>query len=157
MGMRILYSFPHKIGADRICHTAWQHVQGLASAGIDVHAMPAALARPLAARTRPTLSRGKYRIPFRLIGKYRAFRLHDYIVARRLERLAREIDLVHVWPCGALETIKTAKRLGIPVVLERPNAHTRYAYETVRAECERIGVRLSPNDEYNYRSEVLER
>jgi glycosyltransferase involved in cell wall biosynthesis len=155
--MRVLYSFPHKIGADRICHTAWQQVNGLVAAGVDVLAMPAAIARPIAAKAWPTLARGKYRIPFKLIGKYRAFRLHDAIVARRLERLAQEIDLVHVWPSGALATINAAKRLGIPTVLERPNAHTRYAYETVRAECERIGVQLSPGDEYNYRTDVLAR
>jgi glycosyltransferase involved in cell wall biosynthesis len=155
--MRILYSFPHKIGADRICYTAWQQVNRLVAAGVDVLAMPASLGRPLPVKAWPTLARGKWRIPIKPLGKYRAFRLHDYIVARRLERLAREIDLVHVWPSGALETIKTAKRLGIPVVLERPNAHTRYAYETVRAECVRIGVQLHPSDEYNYRPEVLER
>jgi len=31
--VRALYSFPHKLGADRICYTAWQQVNGLASAG----------------------------------------------------------------------------------------------------------------------------
>ncbi len=155
--MRVLYSFPHKIGADRICYTAWQQVTGLVEAGVDVLAMPAALARPIPAKTWPTLAKGRYRIPFRLIGNYRALRLHDRIVAGRLEGLAREIDLVHVWPSGALETIKTAKRLGIPTVLERPNAHTRYAYETVRAECRRIGVQLPAGDDYVYRPEVLAR
>jgi glycosyltransferase involved in cell wall biosynthesis len=78
-------------------------------------------------------------------------------VARRLEKLAGQIDLVHVWPCGALETIKTAKRLKIPTVLERPNAHTRYAYETVQAECQRLGVKLPPGDDYTYRTDVLAR
>ncbi|MHB8652838.1 MAG: glycosyltransferase family 4 protein [Terriglobia bacterium] len=155
--MRVLYSFPHKIGADRICYTAWQQVKGLAAAGVDVLAMPAAIVRPVPTKTWPTLARGKLRIPFKLIGKYRAFRLHDYIVARRLEKLAGKIDVVHVWPCGALETIRTAKRLGIPTVLERPNAHTRYAYETVRAECQRIGVALPPGDDYTYRADVLAR
>jgi len=31
--IRVLYSFPHKLGADRICYTAWQQVNGLAAAG----------------------------------------------------------------------------------------------------------------------------
>ena len=35
---------------------------------------------------------------------------------------------------------KVARQLGIPTVLERPNAHTRFAYEVVRDECERLGV-----------------
>jgi len=124
---------------------------------VDVLAMPAAIARPVPTETWPTLARGKFRIPFKLIGKYRAFRLHDHLVARRLEKLAGQIDLVHVWPCGALETIKAAKRLKIPTVLERPNAHTRYAYETVRAECQRLGVKLPPGDDYTYRTDVLAR
>jgi glycosyltransferase involved in cell wall biosynthesis len=155
--IRVLYSFPHKIGAARICYTAWQQVNGLIAAGVDVLAMPAVVARPIPTRTVPTLAKGNLRIPFKLLGKYRAFRMHDQIVARRLEKLAGKIDLVHVWPYGALETIKTAKRLGIPTVLERPNAHTRYALDTVRAECQRIGVELPPGDDYVYRTDVLGR
>ena len=155
--MKILYSFPHKIGAARICYTAWQQVQGLASAGVDVLAMPASVARPVAANVQPTLAKGGFRLPFRLLGKYRAFRLHDRIVAKRLKTVAGEIDVVHVWPSAALETIKTAKHLGIPTVLERPNAHTRYAYDIVKAECKRIGVGLPPGDDYTYRMDVLAR
>ena len=34
--VRVLYSFPHKLGAERICYTAWQQVNGLAAAGADV-------------------------------------------------------------------------------------------------------------------------
>src|SRR4029450_11364498 len=37
---------------------------------------------------------------------------------------------------------------GIPSVLERPNARTRFAYEVVQKECERIGVPL-PSDHEN--------
>ena len=31
-----LYSFPNKLGAARICYTAWQQVNGLAAAGADI-------------------------------------------------------------------------------------------------------------------------
>jgi glycosyltransferase involved in cell wall biosynthesis len=153
--VRVLFSFPHKIGADRICYTAWEQVNGLTTAGVDVLAMPAAVTRPVAAETNPTLARGKVRIPFKLIGSRRAFRLHDRIVAKRLEALGSTIDVVHVWPSGALETLRVAKRLGIPAVMERPNAHTRYAYDIVNEECKRIGVQLPPGDDYTYRDEVL--
>ena len=34
--VRVLYSFPHKLGADRICYTAWQQVNGLSAAGAQV-------------------------------------------------------------------------------------------------------------------------
>ena len=39
--MRVLYSFPHKIGADRICYIAWQQVNSLARAGADMLVYPA--------------------------------------------------------------------------------------------------------------------
>ena len=155
--MRVLYSFPHKLGADRICYTAWQQVRGLCEAGAEVLAMPAAVARPVAATVRPTLAKGRLRIPFKLLGKYRAFRLHDQIVAKRLRKLGRQVEIVHVWPSAALETIRAAKHLGIPTVLERPNAHTRYAYNAVKSECARIGVGLPPGDDYTYRTDVLAR
>src|SRR5579862_8384289 len=138
--IRVLYSFPHKLGADRICTTAWQQVEGLARTGAEVLVCPGALSRSVSAGVRvwPTLARGKLRIPYKLLGSRRAFALHDYIVARRLEKMAGQIDIVHTWPSGSLRTLRTATKLGIPTVLERPNAHTRFAYEIVQKECERL-------------------
>jgi glycosyltransferase involved in cell wall biosynthesis len=81
-------------------------------------------------------------------------RLHDWIVARRLEAIADQVDIVHCWPLGSLETLRTAQRLGVPAVLERPNAHTRFCYETVANECERIGMSL-PHHEYQRDEAVL--
>lgn len=156
--LRVLYSFPHRIGAGRICYTAWQQVDGLVEAGADVSAHPASVLRPLrASEVSPTLARGRFRVPYRLVGQLRALVLHDRIVARRLERMGDRIDVVHTWPLGALETLRTARRLGITTVLERPNAHTRFAYEVVRAECERLGVELPPDHEHAYNETVLAR
>ena len=62
----------------------------------------------------------------------RAVALHDRIVASRIEKMVGQIDIIHTWPLGALETLKTAARLGIPTVLERPNANTRFAMEVVQ-------------------------
>ena len=156
--MRILYSFPNKIGAARICYTAWEQVRGLAEAGVDVTVFPGAISRALPANVtvRPTLARGRLRLPYKLLGRMGAFVLHDRIVSRRLEKMADEVDLVHCWPLGSLETLKTAKRLGIPTVLERPNAHTRFCYEVVAAECRRIGVD-TPHYDYKPNLKVLER
>jgi glycosyltransferase involved in cell wall biosynthesis len=156
--MRVLYSFPHKLGADRICYTAWQQVRGLVSAGADVLLFPGVLARPVpdSVEVHPTLARGRLRVPYKLVGKLRALALHDKIVARRLEKLAGRVDVVHVWPCAALETIKTAKRLGIPTVLERPNAHTRLCYEVVATECKRVGIQ-TPHGDYQPSEVVLAR
>jgi glycosyltransferase involved in cell wall biosynthesis len=155
--IRVLYSFPHKLGADRICTTAWYQVYGLAKEGAEVLVCPGALSRPLpeGITINPTLALGKLRIPYKILGSMRAFSLHDYIVSQRLEKLAGQIDIVHVWPLGALRTLKTAARLGIPTVLERPNAHTRLAYEVVQKECERLGVILPPDHEHAYKKDVL--
>jgi glycosyltransferase involved in cell wall biosynthesis len=156
---RVLYSFPHRIGAGRICYTAWHQVAGLVEAGADVTVFPASVHKPLpaAARVQPTLARGRFRVPYRAVGQLRALVLHDRIVARRLPAIADRVDVVHAWPLGALETLKVASKLGIPTALERPNAHTRFAYEVVQQECERLGVPLPADHEHAYNAQVLER
>jgi glycosyltransferase involved in cell wall biosynthesis len=155
--IRVLYSFPHKLGADRICYTALQQVKGLAAAQADVLVFPGAVCNPApeGVKLQPTLARGKFRIPCKAIGSLRAFALHDYIVARRIEKMADRIDIIHTWPLGALRTLQAARKLGIPTVLERPNAHTRFAYEVVQEECERLGVALPPDHEHAYKPDVL--
>jgi glycosyltransferase involved in cell wall biosynthesis len=155
--VRALFSFPHKIGADRICSIAWYQVAGVADAGGEILAFPGAVHKRLPGRipVRPTLARGRFRIPYRAVGSRRAFALHDAIVARRLRKLASRVDVVHVWPLGARRTLETAATLGIPTVLERPNAHTRFAYEVVRDEAGRIGVSLPPDHEHAYNEDVL--
>jgi glycosyltransferase involved in cell wall biosynthesis len=155
--IRVLYSFPHKLGAERICTTAWYQVYGLAKEGAEVLVCPGALSRhlPKGITINPTLAWGKFRIPYKLFGSMRAFSLHDYIVSQRLEKLVGQIDIVHAWPLGALRTLKTAARLGIPTVLERPNAHTRFAYEVVQKECERLGIVLPSDHEHSYKNDVL--
>jgi glycosyltransferase involved in cell wall biosynthesis len=60
----------------------------------------------------------------------------------------REVDVVHGWPLGSIRTIRTAKRHGIPVVLERPNAHTAYAYEEVERENRDVGIVLPDNHDH---------
>jgi glycosyltransferase involved in cell wall biosynthesis len=155
--VRVLYSFPLKLGADRICYTAWQQVNGLAAAGAEVLAFPGVLhkAVPANVKVRPTLARGRLRISYKLMGTMRACALHDRIVSRRLEKLAGQIDIVHTWPLAARETLKTAARLGVPTVLERPNANTRFAMEIVQKECERLGVTLPSNHEHAFKADKL--
>ena len=72
--VRVLYSFPHKLGAGRICYTAWQQVAGLAAAGANVLVFPGVLHRPLPGDVvvQPTLARGRWRIPYKLLGTMRA-------------------------------------------------------------------------------------
>lgn len=155
--LRVLYSFPLRLGASRICYTAWQQVNGLSVTGVDLLVFPASLARPVPAgvRVSPTLARGRFRIPYRLLGTMRAVALHDHIVARRVEKLAGQIDIIHTWPTGALETLKTAARFGLPTVLERPNAYTAFAIRAVQEECDRLGVALPPDHEHAYNEQKL--
>jgi len=152
MSIRVLHSFPHKIGAERIATTAWHEVADVAAAGAEVTVAAAVVHRPLppAVRVRTTISRGRWRLPYRALGTNRTLALHDRIVASALPSLAEQIDVVHTWPLGALKTLKVAKRLGIPTVLERPNAHTRFAYDVVARECERLGVELPKDHEHAY-------
>ena len=157
--IRVLYSFPHKLGGGRIQTTAWEQINGLVQAGAQVLVQPGVLQVPVPGNPtiQPTLSRGKLRLPYKLLGTLRTCALHDRIVARRLRRLAGKIDIAHLWPLGASETARTAEEMGIPTVLERPNAHTRFAYEVVQAECQRIGVALPPGHEHAYNPETLKR
>ncbi len=45
--VRVLFSFPLRLGADRICGIAWQQVNGLAAAGADVLVLPASISKPV--------------------------------------------------------------------------------------------------------------
>jgi len=155
--IRVLYSFPNKLGGARICYTAWQQVNGLAAAGAEVLACPASTCRPVPPEVslRPTLARGGIRIPFKLLGNGRAHLLHDSIVARRVEKMAGKVDIIHVWPSGARRTLEAAARVGIPTILERCSAHTRYAYEVVQRESERLGVTLRLRDDGAFNEAVL--
>lgn len=157
--VRVLYSFPLRLGADRICYTAWQQVKGLAAAGADLLVCPASLGRevPEDVKVSPTLARGKYRVPYRLVGTLRAVEWHDRIMARRIKKMVGKIDIIHAWPLGSLRTLTTARQLGIPTVLERCNAHTGFAYEVVREECRRLGVALPPDHEHAYNADKLRR
>jgi glycosyltransferase involved in cell wall biosynthesis len=155
--VRALYSFPHKIGAGRICDTAWYQVAGASKAGVDLAVYTGVVHRALPERVavKSTLARGRLRIPYRAIGHRRAFALHDALVARALQSLADQVDVVHVWPQGAKRTLVTARQLGIPTVLERPNAHTRLAYDVVRKESDRLGVELPADHEHAFNADVL--
>ena len=150
MTLRVVQSFPHKIGSGRISDIAWHQAEGAAAAGAAVTVFPGvvhrALPPPIAAS--PTLARGRWRLPYRALGLVRTLEIHDRVVAHRLERMAEKNDLVHTWPLAARQTLTVARRLGLTTVMERPNAHTRFAYDVVEQEAERIGVELPPGEEH---------
>lgn len=143
--MRVLLSFPTRIGTPGIGMIGWHQATALARAGVEVHLACGSVELPLpgvrVARETMRLRAGP-RIPYRALGRERAAALHDRRVAHLLRRAPTGFDIVHAWPAGATQTLRTARSLGIPAVLERPNAHTAYAFETVDAECARLGLRL---------------
>jgi glycosyltransferase involved in cell wall biosynthesis len=155
---RVLYTFPLRLGAGRICTTAWYQIDGLVAAGADITVFPAAISLSLRSQVRvhPTLAWGKVRVPNRILGTSSYVALHDWLVSQRLKRMAGQIDIIHAWPTGALRTLKTAAQLGIPTVLERCNAHTGFAVEVVDRECARLGVALPPKHEHAYDSQKLQ-
>lgn len=157
--MRVLYSFPLKIGASRICTTAWYQAQGLADAGAEVTVFPASICREFSSsvKVQPTLAWGKFRLPNRLLGRMGYAAMHDRMVARRLPKIGGKIDIIHAWPLGARETLRVAAKLGIPTVLERCNAHTRFAYDVVNRECERLQVPLPADHEHAWNAALLEK
>lgn len=157
--IRVLYSFPLRIGASGVCMAAWSHVNALAQAGAHVLLHPASVQRalPAAVAVVPTLAWGMARVPYRAIGLRRAMGWHDHVVAGRLPALVEDVDIVHAWPGGAEETLTTARQLSLPSVLERPNAHTRHAFEIVRREADRLGVTLPPGHNHAYNERVLRR
>lgn len=156
--LRILHSFPHRVGRSRICTTAWYEIDKVAAAGAEVTVMAGDVVRPFnhPVRVHKTLTWGKARLPFRFFGTRRISAMHDFLVSKRLPSLKNSIDIIHTWPMAALRTIRVARQLGIPVALERCNAHTRFAYEVVQRECERIGVPLPPGHEHAFNEAVLQ-
>ncbi len=148
--VRVLYSFPHKLGAGRICTTAWHQVEGASRAGAQVTVLTGSQVRPVNDKVtvKTTLSVGKLRVPYKLIGRDLACHWHDVATSMWLNAHHREVDVVHGWPLGSIRTIRTAKRHGIPVVLERPNAHTAYAYEEVERENREVGIVLPDNHDH---------
>ncbi len=144
--MRVLYSFPLRMGTSGIGMTAWYQVWGLLREGVHVELYCGSLEKqiPQLSELRQTLVPFGIKIPLRLLGGKRTMRLHDGIVSKSLRRISKKsrIDLVHCWPGGSLETLKTARELGIKTCLERPCCHTRTVFNDVAAECQKLGMEL---------------
>jgi glycosyltransferase involved in cell wall biosynthesis len=144
--MRVLYSFPTRLGTPGIGTTAWHQVAALAELGAQVTAVCATSERPLphSVRVVETLRPAGVRVPFRLLGFMSAVRLHDRRAAAALRRIHPSVDVVHAWPLGAERTLRAARDLDVPGLLERPNAHTRFAFEIVERVRRELGL---PEDE----------
>lgn len=157
--MRVLYSFPVRLGKDAgIGMTAWYQVKTLLPHNINMKLYCGSLEKPLAGldKLRQTFVPFGLRIPLRLLGNS-AMSIHDKLVARVLAKNHKEIDVVHCWPSAALETLKIAKRFGVKSVLERPSSHTQFVFNAVTNECEMLGMEMDKAHYTAFDQQRLER
>lgn len=141
--LRVLYSFPHTIGAPGIGTTALQQVLGLDAAGVsvEVHCTSTTYSFPATVEVVETLRVCGIRIPHRVLGSVeRALRYHDQSVARRIRASSNRYDVVHTWPLGALATLRGARSGSVLASREVPNTHTANAY--VESEREMTMLRM---------------
>jgi glycosyltransferase involved in cell wall biosynthesis len=157
--VRLLYSFPTRLGTPGIGTTAWNQVAGVARHCSAVTVICASVERPLpeGVRAIETLRVVGVKVPFRALGFMRAVKLHDARAAALLRRIAGELDLVHCWPLGAERTLTAAQELPVRGVLERPNAHTRFAFAAVEQVYRELGLPLDPSSPHYPRPERLAR
>ncbi|MEX1016899.1 MAG: glycosyltransferase family 4 protein [Phycisphaeraceae bacterium] len=140
--LHVAYSFPTRLGVTGIGMTGWHQVSGLVELGVRVTLYCGSCERPIPGLHRlvETMNYHGVPIPYRVLGNDRAFRWHDAVVANHLERTADPVNVVHCWPLGAERTLTVARKRGIASCLERPNAHTAFAYEAVARESQRLGL-----------------
>jgi glycosyltransferase involved in cell wall biosynthesis len=146
--VKVLYSFPHSVGAPGIGTTALQQIRGLRAAGAEVSVVCASV-RPGVelANIRTTLALGGRRIPHRVFGSVdRALAYHDGRVAK--EVVSGEYDVVHTWPSGALKTLRAARSAGVIGSRESPNTHTANAYAAAAEEARRLGIEIAPGQSH---------
>ena len=157
--MQAFYSFPTRLGTPGIGTTAWHQVAGLAEHGVEVTAVCASCERtpPEGVRVVETLRVGGIKIPFRALGFIRAVGLHDRLAAGILSRRRTDVDVVHCWPLGAERTLARAAELGLPGLLERPNAHTRFAFAAVEQACRDLGIPIDSSSPHLPRPDRLAR
>jgi glycosyltransferase involved in cell wall biosynthesis len=138
--LRVLYSFPHTLGAPGIGTTALNQVRGLRSAGVDVTVVCTAVDSSVGAfAAERTLTVFGRRVPHRTFGTVdSAWRYHDRRAAMMLA--GGSYDVVHTWPLGALATLHAARARGVLATREAPNSHTAVAYSVASDEARRVGI-----------------
>src|SRR4051812_6370324 len=158
---RVLYSFPTRLGVAGIGTTAFEQIAGLARRGVGVTVVCGSLERPLpdGVVVHETMrAPGGVKVPYRVVGKDRALAWHDRRAAALLRRGGREaFDVVHAWPLGAGRTLAVARAAGVPSALERPNAHTAFAFAAVATVQAELGIAADPTSPHAFDPARLER
>lgn len=158
---KLIYSFPWEIGASGIGYTAWSHVEELGRLGIPIVVFAGQVKRAFSSScidVRQTRSVGRFKIPAKAFGGMdRAARFHDWRVARHLRRNSSSVLAFHGWPTASELSIKAAKSQNISTFLERPNAHTRLAYEVAEQVAVETGIPQSKKASHHKRDDRLQR
>jgi len=156
----VVYSFPLRLGVSGIGMTAWNQIDSLSRIGWRITAIAASCERPFRngnVEVIETLRPLGLRIPIRAIGKKRAIRLHDLIAAGIVEGMVEKADAFHGWPLGSSRTLDVARSKGIPTYLERPNAHTRFAFSIVADMYRQLGLSIPAGATHRPDARHLER
>ncbi len=156
----VLYSFPHVLGRrGGIGWTAWNQISETNSDKIRHIACCYTSEYPGSEfiEIRELMSFRGLTIPRKALGRKISFAYHDWYVSRIVKRFGRKLDLIHCWPSASLKTLQVAKESGIPTLMERPSAHTRYIFNVVKDECERIGYTLPKFHWDRYNNDKLKR
>jgi glycosyltransferase involved in cell wall biosynthesis len=156
--MRILYSFPHALGAPGIGTTAVRQVLGMLARGHEVEVFAASVHRDCPSLGRPvrcTMVFSGLRIPHKILGMDRTMAFHDRRVAAHLKQRAGAFDVVHCWPGAALDTARAGSQVGIAVLREVPNTHTANAYAIVAEVCRDLDIELPRGHSHRMNAERL--
>jgi glycosyltransferase involved in cell wall biosynthesis len=149
-GLRVLYSFPHTVGAPGIATTAVNQVRALVKLGADVTLMCTTTAVHVdGVRVVQTLRVLGRRLPHRALGVRNAYRYHDLRVAHWLQRHPGDADVIHAWPRSCVHTLHTANGLGIAAVREVPSPHTASAFAEAARAAREVGIAL-PRDHSHF-------
>jgi D-inositol-3-phosphate glycosyltransferase len=140
--MRVVVSFPHRLGSPGIGTTAWHQVVALARAGAEVTVVCTSVVRPLPedAQVRVLQSLGPVR--HRMVGVARAYLWHDLVASKVVAK--QRPDVVHCWPRSVLRTARAAARVGSLSVREAPSPYTRVAIGMAQKGWADLGLRPPP-------------
>jgi len=160
VAVRVLYSFPHPLGAPGIGTTALHQVAGLDACGAEVTVVCTSQAAELPAgvTVHETLSWRGHRIRHRAFGDPAvALAVHDRRAASILRRKAHELDVVHTWPSSAIRTLDEARRRGVLSSREVPNTHTAHAFDQAAAEAAILDIAVRRGSSHRYSRRKLRR
>lgn len=160
--MKILYSFPQRVGRTGVGMTAWHQVLGLSQAGHTVTLVCGSLERPFPSeadirRVETMRLWGRIPVPMRLFGTVGTGRLHDLLTAAHVSRSKEPWEIFHGWPLGSLWTMTQFQKRNVPTVLERPNVHTAEAFRLVTQEAERLGLQTGKDNPHRHDAAKLDR